>query len=288
MYRQYTDATYTSLAPRPAWLGFLGPILRAEVDDVIVVHLKNFATRPYSMHPHGLFYEKHTEGILKETNDTVQGQTKPESVEESVRNDVDQDVFLMFTIVDENLSFYLKDNIQRCSDPDGVDQEDPDFQESNLMHAGMQAFYEVKSCGSEGSPTVAGGVVRNYYLAAEKVLWSYAPSGKDLINNVNLTEADSASEVFFGRDGERIGGRYQKVIYKEYTDNTFTTVKPPESQHLGLLGPVLRAEEGDALSVTFMNKADRNYSIQPHGLHYDKRFQGSSYVDGEEADSCTP
>ncbi len=35
-----------------------------------------------------------------------------------------------------------------------------------------------------------GGVERNYYLAAEKVLWDYAPSGKDLINNVSLTEPD--------------------------------------------------------------------------------------------------
>ena len=48
-------------------------------------------------------------------------------------------------------------------------------------------------------------------------------------------------------------------------------------------GPVLRAEEGDTLRVTFMNKADRNFSIQPHGLHYDKHFQGTSYEDGEEA-----
>lgn len=48
-------------------------------------------------------------------------------------------------------------------------------------------------------------------------------------------------------------------------------------------GPVLRAEEGDTLEVTFMNKADRNYSIQPHGLHYDKSSQGSSYEDGEGA-----
>lgn len=64
MFRQYTDATYSYLAPRPAWLGFLGPILRAEVDDVIVVHLKNFATKNYSMHPHGVFYEKDSEGIV--------------------------------------------------------------------------------------------------------------------------------------------------------------------------------------------------------------------------------
>ncbi|XP_030009984.1 hephaestin-like protein 1 isoform X3 [Sphaeramia orbicularis] len=434
MYRQYTDATYTRLAPRPGWLGFLGPILRAEVDDVIVVHLKNFATRNYSMHPHGVFYEKDAEGalypdgtsnklkkddsvppggsytyrwevrpefaptaddancltwvyhshldaprdiasgligalltckkgILKESNSLNLDQHELQSVIESARNDVDQDVFLMFYVVDENLSWYLTENVQNLTDV----PEDEDFEESNLMHAingfmfgnmpklelcqhravawhlfgmgnevdihsaffhgntlldrghrtdvlslfpatfataemvpkslgkwlltcqvndhlqaGMQAFYEVKSCGTDTSPTAENGVVRNYYLAAEEVLWDYAPSGRDLINNVSLTEADSASEVFFGRDGGRIGGQYLKVIYTEYTDNTFTTKKArtPETQHLGILGPVLRAEEGDTLKVTFMNMAKRNYSIQPHGLHYDKRFQGSSYEDG--------
>lgn len=49
---------------------------------------------------------------------------------------------------------------------------------------------------------------------------------------------------------------------------------------------MLRAEEGDTLRVTFLNKADRNYSIQPHGLHYDKHFQAVSYEDGEEVTSC--
>ncbi|XP_068600136.1 ferroxidase HEPHL1-like [Brachionichthys hirsutus] len=437
MYRQFTDATYSHLAPHPSWLGFLGPILRAEVDDVIVVHLKNFASRNYSMHPHGVFYEKDAEGALypdgtsgnlkmddsvppggsymyrwevrpefsptdgdancltwvyhshldapreiatgligplltckkgtlKDTNDPVQGQQKNNSVKESARNDVDQDVFLMFNVVDENLSWYLEDNIQSCSDPTAVDPEDPDFVESNLMHAingfmfgnlpgielcqnrpvawhlfgmgnevdihsaffhgntlldrghrtdvlslfpatfvtaamtprasgkwlvtcqvndhlmaGMQAFYEVKSCGTEVNSAVMDRVVRNYFLAAEKVLWNYAPSGKDLINNVSLTEADSSSEIFFGNVNGMIGGLYMKVLYKEYTDNTFTTAKAslPDSQHLGLLGPVLRAEEGDTIRVTFMNKADRNYSIQPHGLHYDKQFQGTSYED---------
>lgn len=57
------------------------------------------------------------------------------------------------------------------------------------LPAGMQAFYKVNSCDSEASSTVLDGVVRNYYLAAEKVLWNYAPSGKDLLNNVSLTEA---------------------------------------------------------------------------------------------------
>ncbi|XP_003978693.3 LOW QUALITY PROTEIN: hephaestin-like protein 1 [Takifugu rubripes] len=421
MFRQYTDRKYSQQIPGPAWLGFLGPVLRAEVGDVILVHLKNFASRNYSIHPHGVFYEKDAEGALypdgtskaMKMDDAVppggsytyRWEVRPEFAPtdddancltwvyhshvdaprdiasgligalltckkgilteaahsaqgsaESVRNDVDQDVFLMFNVVDENLSWYLQDNIRSCCDPAGVDLEDADFMESNKMHAingymfgnlpritlcqgravawhlfgmgnevdihsaffhgntlldrghrtdvlslfpatfataemvpkargkwlltcqvndhfqaGMQAFYEVKSCNGVSGTTLTDGVVRNYYMAVEKVLWDYAPSGQDLINNINLTEADSASGTFFGRDGNRIGGQYLKVMYKEYTDSSFTTTKPqtPESQHLALFGPVLRAEEGDTIKVTLMNKADRSYSIQPHGLFYE-------------------
>uniref|UniRef100_A0A673FZ80 Plastocyanin-like domain-containing protein n=1 Tax=Sinocyclocheilus rhinocerous TaxID=307959 RepID=A0A673FZ80_9TELE len=64
LYRQYTDGSYSEEIAKPAWLGFLGPILRAEVGDVIEVHMKNFATRSYSLHPHGVFYEKNSEGWI--------------------------------------------------------------------------------------------------------------------------------------------------------------------------------------------------------------------------------
>lgn len=69
-------------------------------------------------------------GILKEEADSAQGLAKTESS----RNDVDQDVFLMFSVVDENLSWYQEENILKYADPDLVDLEDPDFHESNLMH----------------------------------------------------------------------------------------------------------------------------------------------------------
>ena len=67
-------------------------------------------------------------GILKEANEQAPSKL------ESARHDVDQDVFLMFNVVDENLSWYLDDNVQNCSDPAGVDMDDPEFEESNLMH----------------------------------------------------------------------------------------------------------------------------------------------------------
>ena len=65
IYREYTDETFRQLKPRPAeWTtaGILGPILRAEVGDTIKILFKNNSTRPYSMHPHGVFYDKDSEG----------------------------------------------------------------------------------------------------------------------------------------------------------------------------------------------------------------------------------
>ncbi|XP_039598559.1 hephaestin-like, partial [Polypterus senegalus] len=64
VYKQYHDASYSVEVSQPAWLGFLGPIIKAEVGDQIIIHLKNFASRPYSIHPHGVHYEKDSEGSL--------------------------------------------------------------------------------------------------------------------------------------------------------------------------------------------------------------------------------
>lgn len=62
IYLQYTDETFSKTIEKPAWLGFLGPIIKAETGDTIHVHLKNFASRPYTFHSHGITYFKEHEG----------------------------------------------------------------------------------------------------------------------------------------------------------------------------------------------------------------------------------
>ena len=65
IYRAYTDATFTRLKPRPTsekHLGLLGPIIRAVVGDTIKVVFKNQSSFPASVHPHGVFYAKDSEG----------------------------------------------------------------------------------------------------------------------------------------------------------------------------------------------------------------------------------
>ncbi len=65
LYREYRDSSFGEIKERPAeWehLGMVGPLLRGEVGDTIVVIFKNNTRYPVSMHPHGVFYDKNSEG----------------------------------------------------------------------------------------------------------------------------------------------------------------------------------------------------------------------------------
>ncbi|XP_045061329.1 ceruloplasmin [Coregonus clupeaformis] len=490
VYLQYTDATYTKEITKPKWLGFLGPVISAEEGDVIWVHLKNMATRPYSIHSHGVMYNKSNEGALypdqttdaekhddrvdpgksytyvwvlsdthaptkDDTNcltrayhshlhapkDIASGLVGPLIICKKGTLDVygdkaaDYSYVLMFTVSDENMSWYLDDNIKTyCTQPKTaanspqqpsaaanspqqpsaaanspqqpsaaanspqqpsaaanspqqpsaaanspqqpsaaanspqqptttVDKDDEAFQESNLMHsingfvygnlpdlsmcvgnkihwhligmgnevdihsvffhgqilthlghhtdavslfpatftnvemtadnpgqwllscqvndhlmAGMQALFEVKKCFPAVHKPRPNGEVREYFIAAEEVLWDYAPSQVNHGTGKPLN-TDGDSKTFFQSGNDRIGGKYKKAQYKEYTDNTFTVQKErtPEELHLGILGPVIRAEEEDTIKVVFKNKANHPFSMQPHGVQYSIEQSGTLY-----------
>ena len=68
LYREYEDTSFSKEKPHPKYLGFLGPILKGEIGDTILVHFRNNGGQEYSMHPHGVFYGKDSEGALYEDN----------------------------------------------------------------------------------------------------------------------------------------------------------------------------------------------------------------------------
>ena len=128
--------------------------------------------------------------------------------------------------------------------------------------------------------------VRTYYVAADEVEWDYAPSG---VNKMMGMKFDGYAKTFVERGAHRIGTIYRKAVYREYTDETFTKLnsRPPECEHLGMLGPVLRAEVGDTIKVYFRNNASHPYSMHPHGVFYEKGSEGSNYEDdSSEADKA--
>jgi hypothetical protein len=61
-YFQYTDSTFTTRVSQPARLGILGPVLRGLVGDYIAITFLNRTAMPLSMHPHGVKYDKDSEG----------------------------------------------------------------------------------------------------------------------------------------------------------------------------------------------------------------------------------
>jgi FtsP/CotA-like multicopper oxidase with cupredoxin domain len=126
------------------------------------------------------------------------------------------------------------------------------------------------------------GHARTYYVAADEVAWDYAPSGSDQIKDRPF---DDAQRPFVEAGSHWVGHVAMKALYREYTDSTFKTLKPRPAawQHLGLLGPVLRAEVGDTIRVVFRNNTRFPVSMHPHGVLYGKDSEGASYSDNTQS-----
>jgi FtsP/CotA-like multicopper oxidase with cupredoxin domain len=112
--------------------------------------------------------------------------------------------------------------------------------------------------------------VHTYYIAADEVQWDYAPHAKPLF---------PGGDSDLVRLPREISTIYTKALYREYTDDTFKTLKPrlPEWEHLGILGPLIRAEVGDTIKVVFKNNTRLIVTMHPHGLAYDKDSEGAYY-----------
>jgi len=194
LYRGYTDATFGHRIKRPAdekYLGLLGPVIRAEVGDTIRVVFRNTCPFPASVHPHGVFYAKNSEGApyndgthgankaddavptggtytyvwdvppragpgpddgssvmwmyhshTDEVSDTYAGLMGPMEITrrgmarpDGSPKDVDREVFALFSVMNENSSPFLDENVHRFAQPPFPDPDDEDFEESNLMHS---------------------------------------------------------------------------------------------------------------------------------------------------------
>jgi manganese oxidase len=146
-------------------------------------------------------------------------------------------------------------------------------------------------CGSSLRAQTTAGKTRVYYVAADEINWNYAPSGRDEAMGMPF---DALQKGYTESGPHQIGRIYKKAVYREYTDDTFATLKPrtAEDAYLGLLGPVLRAEVGDTIKVVFKNNATHPFSMHPHGVLYQKDSEGADYNDAtsgaDKSDGAVP
>ncbi|XP_061581426.1 coagulation factor VIII isoform X1 [Cololabis saira] len=117
---------------------------------------------------------------------------------------------------------------------------------------------------------------RHYYIAAEEITWDYGI--KTPLQLMKPREMRRGMRKFLPE--------YKKVVFRAYMDKDFLQ---PEGrgelqQHLGIVGPIIRTEINDLLTVIFKNNANRPYSFHLHGV-YD-RSHGAVF--GETSSSFAP
>ncbi|MFL5756561.1 MAG: multicopper oxidase domain-containing protein [Chloroflexota bacterium] len=158
-----------------------------------------------------------------------------------------------------------------------------------MDHAAMG--HGAATADSVNAVAVPPPVTRTYYIAADEVEWNYAPSG---INKITGQPFAGDAVTFTEHGADRIGTIYRKSVYREYTDATFTTLKPRPAawQHLGVLGPAIHAVVGDTIKFVFRNNTAFPASVHPHGVFYAKDSEGAPYADGttgaDKADDAVP
>lgn len=147
--------------------------------------------------------------------------------------------------------------------------------------AGMSALFTVEGPPPSDAALQLDGMERIYYVAAEPVEWDYAPSGGDLCHG-GKQPFTQAQRVFVEPGPLRFGSTYLKARYVQYTDSTFSTAvqRSDDEAHLGLLGPLLRAEVGDTVIIELYNRLDVPVSMHTHGALYNKTGEGTPYTDG--------
>ena len=152
---------------------------------------------------------------------------------------------------------------------------------SIVLFAFVVILFSATNVLSEPAAKTPPGKTRTYYIAAEEIDWNYIPDGKDMMMKAAW---DKYQRVFTTPAINQIGCTYHKAVFREYTDDTFQTRKPrpAEFEHMGLLGPVIRAEVGDTIKVVFRNNANFPFSLHPHGVAYARDSEGAMYSEGME------
>ncbi|KAK2840349.1 hypothetical protein Q5P01_014089 [Channa striata] len=159
------------------------------------------------------------------------------------------------------------------------------------IEAGMHGYVDVKKCDAFEAPRRRMTIEQKrqsrewkYYIAAEEQVWDYAPNTHEHVDQ-------DFKHQYLKQSPTRIGQKYKKAMYVLYTNESFTVEleNKQRKRELGILGPVIRAQIRDVITIVFKNKASRPYSIYPHGLTIEKSGEGFNYPEaGNQSHGVQP
>uniref|UniRef100_A0A4X2LN68 Coagulation factor VIII n=1 Tax=Vombatus ursinus TaxID=29139 RepID=A0A4X2LN68_VOMUR len=140
-------------------------------------------------------------------------------------------------------------SVQLETEKDSYDDSSLDIQ--------MEDFDIYEDSESQG-PRSFQKRTRHYFIAAQEKIWDYG--------------LNKSPHFLGGRVQNGSAWKYKKVVFQEFADGSF--MKPLDrgelTEHLGLLGPYIRAEVEDYIVVTFKNQASRPYSFYSSLISYEE------------------
>ncbi|XP_053435824.1 coagulation factor VIII isoform X1 [Nycticebus coucang] len=137
------------------------------------------------------------------------------------------------------------------------DEEEIDYDDTISTETKKEDF-DIYDEDENQSPRSFQKKTRHYFIAAVERLWDYGISG-------------SPHAVGSRAQSSRVP-QFKKVVFQEFTDGSFTQplYRGELNEHLGLLGPYIRAEVEDNIVVTFKNQASRPYSFYSSLISYEE------------------
>jgi hephaestin len=112
-----------------------------------------------------------------------------------------------------------------------------------------------------------------YFIAADEVEWNYAPSDSNLCIKPENNSKSSPSLANFEAatwttDG--LGTTLKKAKFVDYASSSFEqpTPIPAEWEHLGIIGPIIRASVNDTINIVFKNNIDFPVNMVPQGASF--------------------
>ncbi|NWT61828.1 HEPH protein, partial [Erythrocercus mccallii] len=170
--------------------------------------------------------------------------------------------------------------------PDNIGTFEIYCQTSNHYQSGMRQQYNVSKCGKMGTASARRYTgVRTFYIAAEELVWDYAPDRSWERERHNHSAERTSDDEHLGILGKDVCRRFIFLSHSNGTGAlnlqnwdclllTSATLETAASrlweaeEHFALTsgGPFLWAEVGDILNIVFKNNASRPYSIHAHGV----------------------
>ncbi|KAM9356695.1 coagulation factor VIII [Symphorus nematophorus] len=119
-----------------------------------------------------------------------------------------------------------------------------------------------------------------YYIAAEEITWDYGIRKPHLL--IKPREMRRGMRKFLPR--------YKKVVFRAYNDKDFLDPvgRGELQEHLGIMGPLIRTEINDLLTVIFKNKASRPYSFHLQGVYDRSQAAGFAQTHSSSAPPGVP